>query len=241
MKTETPRNRPAAIANTRWAVYAAAGAATALVGSNSAEGAIHYSGILNETFPPHTDKAVKLQLDQNGDSLSFQRLETSVFGRGHDLAGVYACGIISGGVRERISSSRPFVSKLSFGQTIPAGFFINKSSRYGLGVLASFAFSLFYDGDWGDRGAGYVGFRFNNGAGKQYGWARVRMKGQPENGFKVVDYAYADPGEPITAGQKRAGQTSSEEPAADQGSLGWLAVGAVGLIAWRKSRSRSVR
>ena len=35
--------------------------------------AIHYSGILNVTFPPDRDTAHKLQLDQAGDSLFFER------------------------------------------------------------------------------------------------------------------------------------------------------------------------
>jgi len=52
--------------------------------------------------------------------------------------------------------------------------------------------------------------------------------------FKLVAYAYADPGEPITAGQR-----PSDEQAPDEGSLGWLALGAAGLLAWRKSRSRT--
>ena len=89
---------------------------------------------------------------------------------------------------------------------------------------------------WTDRGTGYVGFRFNNSAGYQYGWARVRVSGESENAFKVLDYAYADPGEHI-----RAGQRSSAEQAPDEGSLSWLALGAVGLLAWRKSRSRTAR
>ena len=93
-------------------------------------------------------------------------------------------------------------------------------------------------GPWRDPGVGFVGFRFNNGAGIQYGWARVRMGGSGENnnGFKLLEYAYGDPGEPITAGQR-----PNNEQAADEGSLGWLALGAVGLLAWRKSRSRTAR
>ncbi len=51
-------------------------------------------------------------------------------------------------------------------------------------------------------------------------------------GFELLDYAYADPGESITAGQR-----SSDEKAPDQGSLGWLALGALGLLAWRRRRS----
>ena len=59
--------------------------------------------------------------------------------------------------------------------------------------------------------------------------AGVRKK----NGFKLLDYAYADPGESSTAGQ-----TSSNEPGAEKGSLGWLALGAVGSLAWRKRQPK---
>ena len=67
------------------------------------------------------------------------------------------------------------------------------------------SFAEFYDfgylyqlgglGQWRKEGISFVGFRFNNGAGRQYGWARVHMGGGPLNwGFIVLDYAYADPG-----------------------------------------------
>src|SRR5437763_11888288 len=44
------RCKPVSIAKTRWVAYAAAGAATAFAGSQSANAAIHYSGIVNELF-----------------------------------------------------------------------------------------------------------------------------------------------------------------------------------------------
>src|SRR5436190_16466589 len=44
------RCKPASIAKTRWVAYAAAGAATALAGSQSAEAAIHYSGRVDVLF-----------------------------------------------------------------------------------------------------------------------------------------------------------------------------------------------
>jgi MYXO-CTERM domain-containing protein len=62
------------------------------------------------------------------------------------------------------------------------------------------------------------------------------MSKLPQNAFTVLDYAYADPGEPISAGQR-----SSDERVPDPASLGWLAIGAVGLLAWRNSRSRPGR
>jgi hypothetical protein len=64
----------------------------------------------------------------------------------------------------------------------------------------------------------------------------VRIKMGNRADFWLVDYAYADPGEPI-----RAGQTSSNDIVPEEGSLGALALGAAGLLAWRKSRSRAAR
>ncbi|MBA3650720.1 MAG: hypothetical protein H0W66_04365, partial [Chthoniobacterales bacterium] len=79
-------------------------------------------------------------------------------------------------------------------------------------------------------------FRFDNGAGTQYGWARVRMGGQNTNfAFTVLDYAWADPGEKI-----RPGQTSSSTGNAPvEGSLGVLALGAAGLTVWRQRRKQA--
>ena len=57
------------------------------------------------------------------------------------------------------------------------------------------------------------------------------MNGAPGNGFTVVDYAWGDVGTAITAGQT----TAVPEPA----SLGLLAVGAAGLLIWRRSRGKA--
>jgi MYXO-CTERM domain-containing protein len=167
-------------------------------------------------------------LDQAGDSFVLGRYP--YYCSGADLFNIV--GIASAAFRgsETYRHFAGYVSKLSFGQRIPRGHFTQ--APYG-GVLAS-AQNGFNRGQWLSPGYGFIGFSFNNGAGVQYGWARIRMSGVPQLDFKLLDYAYADPGEPI-----RAGQISSDEQAPDQGSLGWLALGALGLLAWRKSRSRT--
>jgi protein with PEP-CTERM/exosortase system signal len=86
-----------------------------------------------------------------------------------------------------------------------------------------------YDSQWLQPGTGFVGFRFNGGAGQQFGWARITMDGAPENNFTLVDYAFADPGERITAGQTTVPDSG--------GSLGLLAIGFAGLLAWRFRRA----
>ncbi len=235
MKTNKLRRKSTSISKTRWVAYAVAGAATALAGSHSAEAAIHYSGILNVSFPPHKDRVKTFPLDQAGDFISFERAEVgNPFFDATDIAYFRIFGIAAASFQADRYSYRFYVFELPRGQNISDGPFTHQTFFPSNGGIMASGHPFF--SHWGDRGTGYVGFRFNNGAGLQYGWARVWVSGQPENAFKVLDYAYADPGERI-----RAGQTSSDEQSPDQGSLGWLALGAVGLLAWRKSRSRPGR
>ena len=142
------------------------------------------------------------------------------------------CGIVSGHVRGIYTTGLSHVSRLRPGVIVSQGPFLlfrldilHEGTRDGYNYL----------GYWDSRDKGFVGFKFNNGAGVQYGWIRVTMA-RSNAGFKVVDYAYADPGESIKTRQKK-----SHEKAPDQGSLGWLALGASGLLVWRNSRSRNTR
>src|SRR5690242_17087874 len=70
----TDARKPAAIPNTRWLAYAAAGAANAFAAANSAEATIHYSGQIGRIFKECQDATFRL--DQPGD---FIRLRHSSF------------------------------------------------------------------------------------------------------------------------------------------------------------------
>jgi hypothetical protein len=109
----------------------------------------------------------------------------------------------------------------------------------GLGILASSPFCNGYE--FCERGFAILGFKFNTGGGTQYGWARLRMRGDipPKNSFFVVDYAWADVGDRIRTLQTH---NSSQEQAAvsPSGSLGLLALGKAGLELWRAERMSSV-
>ena len=88
------------------------------------------------------------------------------------------------------------------------------------------AFSSFTpQGQFGNAGEGFIGVEFNIGADTHYGWVRVENRvGAPGQMYTLVDYAYEDtPNTPIDAG-------AIPEP----GSLGLLALGAVGLLGWRR-------
>jgi hypothetical protein len=235
------RRKSASISHSRWLAYATAGAASAFAGANTAEAAIHYSGRIGEFFGSNQDKSVRFQLDQPGDSfrlrhaLSFCCTNSyggsahfGILGRaGNAVAGFYnpcpsahivSVSKLNGG---QLISRRPFLAR----ETGLLGGLFGPCNTYGVGQF-----------DPGD--VGFIGFKFNNGSGDQYGWVRIKMANRfpIDHDFWLVDYAYADPGEPI-----RAGQTSSNEMVPEESSLGWLALGAAGLLAWRKSRSQAAR
>lgn len=230
MKTRSRKNRALTIPTSRWLAYAGAGAATALTGASSADAEIHYSGRVDVAFPPDENKSVALQLEEPGNSIFFAH---TINGGSNDFFG--AAGLNSGAFAGsypgfeyafvwRLKNRDRYVSRAHFTN---GGFGFGTSGTMVRGDRSS------QNWKWSGKGTDFVGFRFNNGAGLQYGWARVRMDGAASRfSFTVLDYAWADPGEPI-----KAGQTSSSAVASpDEGSLGMLAIGAAGLLAWRKKR-----
>ena len=243
MKPERTHSRkPAAIPNSRWLAYATAGAASAFTCANSAEATIHYSGGIGAFFGSCEGRSARFQLDQPGDSIRLRHsLEfgcTASYG-GFAHFGIF--GLAGAGFAGFYCPSNPqakSVSKLNRGELISRRSFLARNS----GILARAFGSCGGQFDYGDLG--FVGFKFNNGSGDQYGWVRLKFGGHfpIDNDFWLVDYAYADPNEPI-----RAGQTSSNEMVPEEMRhgprevLGALALGAAGLVAWRKSRSRTAR
>ena len=235
MKTKGLRRRSAAIAKRRWTAYATASAASALVGANSAEAAIHYSGIINQRFDGCQRETATFPLDQAGD---FIRLKASVefcstdYGGGAYFAVNGLAGAAFAGRQDSCHYQTEFalVSRLRSDQLISNRPFLSaKSGALGIATLSDCGEG--WVGQFDGKGVGFIGFKFNNGSGDQYGWARIKMeKGININqNFKLLDYAWGDVGDRVRAGQKQSSETVT-----DKGSLGWLALGALGLLAWRK-------
>jgi hypothetical protein len=221
--------RPATINHARWLAYATAGAATMIGGAESAEATIHYSGVINHTFnaPPNGSSFQTFTLDQAGD---FFRIGQAVLNSaGTDgFAGFGMGGIVSGKFVGYTSGGGAYAlaSRLVAGQAFSmATNFVNNGTVFGTGTLAG---GSVY-GQFRTAGPGYIGFRFNSGSGMQFGWAHVQMNGAgAANSFTLIDYAYGDVGDSIVAGEV-------PEP----GSLGLLALGGIGLLAWRKRRRKA--
>jgi hypothetical protein len=217
------------IPSSRWAAYASAGLATAFGSAGAVQAEIHYSGPVKEIFDAGTHSTIEGSFAvEGGEKLVF---DFGRFGAGRGSALFQIEGVFGDSLPESFRGSQPggsgfakYPAKLRTGDLISDGNFVVGSG--GFGLLAS---SHERPGtQWKGRDRGFIGFRFDLGSGFQYGWVRVRK--MADNSFVVVDYAWGDPGDAVTAGEERT-------PALpEKGSLGWLALGAAGLTAWRQAR-----
>jgi hypothetical protein len=191
MESQLFRSRKASvqISSNRWVAYATAGAATAVAGASTAEASIHYSGVINQVIDAQTSSSAVFHFNlAPGASFS------PFFFRVNFNSGIAAIGV-HGAVTAMFNGfhggagSYPYVSRLATGQNPAAHAFIGATNAAfpGYGTLA---FRGGYGNDqWLAAGTGFVGFRFNTGAGVQYGWVRLNMSGSPDNHFTMVDYA----------------------------------------------------
>jgi len=244
MKPRNRQHRSLNISNSRWTAYAVAGLATASGGAISAEAEIHYSGLVNYKFdkesPGYEVHAFPLSHGAFLEGFRYVR------GASDNSATL----LIEGGAVSHGFRIYSFSFARSVAATVPRGSVVSQGSFNGssLGRLQDYAceFPTFLEpGIYG------AGFRFNTGAEMQYGWVRIKWGGCSANKYIVRDYAWGDPGDKIKAGQTHLREDDTQivpqavkkpaaAPHADvQGSLGLLALGAVGLQAWRRSRSRT--
>jgi hypothetical protein len=248
--------------NARWLAYATASAATALTATPSAEAEIHYSGIVDYPFAGTNQvSSAYFPLNQSA-SLFFQHFNLGAEGAarieivgpdgraGDSIGGLVGTFVLYGGFYVSNLPPRVNLSQLRFGAY--CRFTSSGSELHCFG--GSIGYSDRPNGKFRQPGQGYIGFTFNSGNGRQFGWARIKAGGEPDNHFILHDYAWADPGESIQTGQRRSGADAGESiqtgqkgsshqmaTVPDRGSLGLLALGAVGLVAWRKRRGQATQ
>ena len=237
MKTKTQ-------ANTRtnnkkkWASYATAAAAIA-VGAQTAEADIVHVTV-NETVNGQGSGGVDTfdVLVGSGNGL---RLEHSLIGyqtppNGEGFVRLQGNARFSGQIVTITTSSstfqRSYVNNLS---ESPMNF-VSQAEDFLANELAGRAilfnnYDNFPNQQFGNApGEHFIGFQFTDGAGDlQHGWVRLDLADTVVQEFTVVDFAYSTRGENITVGQTVA----VPEP----GSLGMLALGALGLAATRRRRN----
>ena len=210
------------ITNGRWAAYMAAAVATSFAAAGSAEGEIHYSGLINSKIG--NQGAGTFSLGSAG-SFIVRHFWTPYGSTSRDGNVTFQLYAVSASVNGFFPSGplggSASVANLDRGDAISTKPFVPNG-----GILAgnSCGCSGGIRGQFRKPGTGFVGFKFNNEPGDQYGWVRVRMRGAPWNNGLLIDYAYGDPGEKVVAGQME-----SNPSGLGLESLGGLALGAAGL------------
>jgi hypothetical protein len=241
--TCTRSKKPAVIPNSRWLAYATAGAASAFTCANSAEATIHYSEPINRPFNECVEQTATFRLDRRG---GFIRLRHVSLGCGSYSGFAYfnvgglvkasIAGFYSGCLFEEVSASNlargQFISNRPFVPAQPESAILGREDNNQCA------------GQFDENGIGFIGFKFNNGSGDQYGWVRIQTRGDVYHPFILRDFAYGDVGDRIRAGQMSSNEMvpqENDDMVPEEGSLGALALGAAGLLAWRKRRSRAAR
>lgn len=244
MKTNLRPRHASRLPHLRWTSYAIAAGATAAGAIPIAEAEIHYSGPVDYQFHDlSTFKRQNFPLS-NGAYLQGAFNDVRLFGFAYAYFGVDGAGV-SNSLRGPGSVSGFFQLAALPGKSVVSDGNFFPTPGYGNALMQSIHCINPY---WQDRGVYYVGFRFNTGAGPQYGWVRIRWSGCNRNDFIVKDYAWGDVGDKIKTGQKHlkaeetqaaptANNVDAGPPADSLGSLGLLALGAVGFQAWRAKRT----
>ena len=219
-------SRDSARVERQWLWYSVAGAACAVAGGLAEPAAAdsYYSGELNlnmtsptandPLYTPLQSQVARQTLLQFSNRWHYNEQFTSRLG--HDFANgnvqVAGFATLAYNFASRLQSGAP----LSYQDFNPTG---------ARNILAIHSGLIGYS-QFVAPGPALLGFRFSksSGDGLCYGWARVQMGGPPFDAMTLIDWAYSDqPG--FAAGQ-------IPEPA----SLGLLAAGALGVLAWRRMR-----
>jgi hypothetical protein len=174
------------------------------------------------------------KLDLNGDGIADFELINSTFGNGgHALAAPAARGnqIVGAGI---------YASALNAGANIgPDGPFAHAAhhATWMQWWLVTSGPGPYSYGPWKDAINRYMGVKFSIGGTVHFGWARLSTH---FNHMILTGYAYETvAGKPITAGDQGGDDTANTTPENHfttqvSASLGHLAQGAAGLVAWRR-------
>lgn len=214
------------VSSTRLAAYAASGAAATLGAASVTNAAITY-----------VDLAPDVVLNDTTTD-GYAVAQNLVFGGTHNLALGHGLGTVNAATGYAIFDSDALatpgvdvagfaVGSFNYARNLPYGANIAAQAFLAAGVGGTMAYNTgFTNSQFLSPGIGFIGVRFS---GNRYGWVRVRMdSGAPLNNFTILDYAFGDAGDQLTAG-------AVPEPT----SLAALALGSVGLAAFRGRRNRA--
>lgn len=225
LDSQPEEDRLSLISEKRWKSYAVAGAAVAA--GTAAASAVIVSGIT-----PATDMIDAIPDDENSEEFRFELLTNTdllFFASTSTSSGFLVTGPTGLSFAGFAANGYFYPSNVVQGEVIG-----NMTFGVTAGQRGYMAFEAGYPGSQFVDTGGYVAFTFNTvETGVYHGWAQLEViSGSPRNEFRLVKYAYANEADGLTVGQMA--------PVPEPGSMASLALGAVGLLSWRRTRRREV-
>jgi len=179
--------------------------------------------------------------DINGDStVDFQFTQAGAFNTSNGALNLAEGGAVGGrGFVDTPGGFRRLASGYSVGPTLAGGYAFGARGNREL-FLASYNSGFpqavlgdFWDGTGDTVQTGFIGFRFDNAGTTNYGWADISVNNDRNApAFTVNEWAYENMGNSIMVGATSSGAAAVPEPS----SFAMLAMGAVGVAAWRRRR-----
>ena len=218
--------------------------AAAVGGSTQADAAMTDSGAVNFAVPANSQGGVYINFDTGGISLvptagaDFNMFDfhgtTATSNYGYRYLGVFGPNNANNGALSS-GGANPNVLQLSAGQSIGAAGPFSRQANFALQFFTPGSGAP-YGGLIGNfpTGTAFLGFRFVDAGGQtDFGWMRITFNSSTfvnnanASAATIVDWGWDNTGAAILAG-------AVPEPSSV--ALACLAGGAVGLMAWRRSR-----
>ena len=232
--------KPVTVNKKRWAMYAAAGAVTAIAGTQTAEAQITHIMVEDGLGDVGTDGSASFDLGETGATLNFSN-PPSFYGGFLAGVGVDDANGANGGIAAFLAAPPGqtfnflYGANLASGATLSTQFFQVQNNVYLRYGSAPGPNTAFLPGE-----EGFVGFSFFDGDETAFGWARLTFDPGTDNTFTVEEFAFSDNFAPIVVGQIEgpAGDGGGGAPAIPEpSSLGLLALGAVGVLTNRRRKA----
>jgi hypothetical protein len=195
--------------------------------------------------------AMVLNIDLNGDGINDFYISARSFGR-HG-AKTFGTRTSAGFFVYPVANTNKIVGSVGFASALAAKVQVGPEAKFNtsrgiLGAVSAFTGGPpMYIGAWAPEGASvlnhYLGFKFVIDGQIHYGWARlstsIHQISKGGDKAQLTGYAYeTEPNTPIITGKTSGNDVSWKQPAEQAATLGQLALGSAGLVAWRKETTQ---
>ena len=230
-KPRRARKSLSSISKSRWLSYTAAGAATVAAGQQAADAAVVHVDPVDIVLSGAPGGSSSIYLDMNNDgSPDLVPLHFMDSANGQGIAIIYSSLSNPSNALAGFNAGAYFYpSNLPANTAVSAQPMVSNFFRGDMAWRLGYTNSQWLGTTTGASSTGYLGVRFQAADGAHYGWIRATVGPYFQNIFTIHEWGYNDtPDGPIMTGEV-------PEP----GSLGLLALGGAGLLAWRRKRQQA--